>query len=113
MTIMKGLRPYTSHTLTSPDRFRRALAVTRLTRVAVTRGELEEGVCGVAMPVFGPGGEVVASLELAVRDLGHELQPVMAALAIASRSLSRELAGDAHYQRIPVQGRSVPVAVGG
>ena len=107
MTIMKGLRPYTSHTLTSPDRFRRALAVTRLTRVVVTEvAELEEGVCGVAMPVFGPGGEVVASLELAVRDLGHELQPVMAALAIASRSLSRELAGDAHYQRIPVQGRS-------
>ena len=58
MTIMRGLRPYTPHTVTSPDRFRRALAVTRLTRVAVTRWELESGVCGVAMPVFGPGGEV-------------------------------------------------------
>ena len=95
MTIMRGLRPYTAHTITSPDRFRRALAVTRLTRVAVTRWELEAGVCGVAMPVFGPGGEVVAAIELAVRDLGHELHPCMAALAIASRSLSRELAGDA------------------
>ena len=56
----RGLRPYTPHTVTSPDRFRRALAVTRLTRVAVTRWELEAGVCGVAMPVFGPGGDVVA-----------------------------------------------------
>ena len=34
--------------------FRRALAVTRLTRVAVTRVELEAGACGVAVPVFGP-----------------------------------------------------------
>ena len=57
MTIMRGLRPYTAHTVTSPDRFRRALAVTRLTRVAVTRFELEAGACGVAVPVFGPGGE--------------------------------------------------------
>jgi DNA-binding IclR family transcriptional regulator len=103
MTIIRGLRPYTSHTITSPDRFRRALAVTRLTRVAVTRCELEAGVCGVAMPVFGPGGDVVAAIELAVHDLGHELQPVMAALAIASRSLSRELAGD-HRQPLPEQG---------
>ena len=97
---MRGLRPYTQHTVTSPDRFRRALAVTRLTRVAVTRWELEPGVCGVAMPVFGPGGEVVAAIELAVGDL-NQLQPVMAALAIASRSLSRELAGDARHAPAP------------
>ena len=46
MTIMRGLRPYTAHTVTSPDRFRRALAVTRLTRVAVTRWELEPAAAG-------------------------------------------------------------------
>jgi DNA-binding IclR family transcriptional regulator len=95
LAILRGLRPYTCHTVTSPDRFRRALAVTRLTRVAVTRFELEAGVCGVAMPVFGPGGDVVAAIELAVGDLGHNLQPVVAALSIAARSLSRELVGDA------------------
>ena len=76
MTIMRGLRPYTPHTVTSPDRFRRALAVTRLTRVAVTRLRAGAERCGVAMPVFGPGGEVVAAIELTVRDLGHDLQPV-------------------------------------
>jgi DNA-binding IclR family transcriptional regulator len=103
MTIMRGLRPFTQHTVTSPDRFRRALAVTRLTRVAVTRWELEAGTCAVAMPVFGPGGEVVAAIELTVGDLSKELQPVMAALSIATRSLARELVGDA---RPPVK---VPV----
>ena len=101
-TLARGLRPYTAHTVTSPDRFRRALAVTRLSRVAVTRWELEAGVSGVAMPVFGPGGDVVAAIELAVTDLGRELQSVMAALAVASRSLSRELAAD------PRRVRAVP-----
>jgi DNA-binding IclR family transcriptional regulator len=93
MTILRGLRAYTPHTVTAPDRFRRALAVVRLTRVAVTRFELEASTCGVAVPVFGPGGEIRAAIELTVPDLGRELQPVMAALSIAARSLSRELAG--------------------
>ena len=93
MTIMRGLRPYTPHTVTAPDRFRRALAVVRLNRVAVTRCELEVGACGVAVPVFGTGGDVVAAIELTVPNLGRQLQPVVAALCIAARSLSRELAG--------------------
>ncbi|MGD9525217.1 IclR family transcriptional regulator [Pseudonocardia sp.] len=93
LTILRGLRPYTPYTVTAPDRFRRALAVARLTRVAVARRELEADVCGVAMPVFGPGGEIVAAIELSARDLSHPLQPVVAALSIAARSLSRELAG--------------------
>jgi DNA-binding IclR family transcriptional regulator len=111
MTIMGGLRPYTPHTITSPDRFRRALAVTRLTRVAVTRWELEPDTCGVAMPVFGSGGNAVAAIELTVRDLGHDLQPMMAALAIASRSLSRELAGGVRQQPVPAQQRTRDVAM--
>ena len=102
LAIGQGLRPYTPHTVTSPERFRRALAVTRLTRVAVTRRELEPTTCGVAMPIFGPGGQLVAAIELALDDLGHELGSMTATLAIASRSLSRELASrsrsDSPYQ---------------
>jgi DNA-binding IclR family transcriptional regulator len=114
MTILRGLRPYTAHTLTSPDRFRRALAVVRLARVAVTRWELEAGVCGVAMPIFGPGGEVVAAIELVLGDLGTDLRPVMGPLAIASRSLSRELTGAARHQSLPEQAlaAAAPTAVG-
>jgi DNA-binding IclR family transcriptional regulator len=100
-TILRGLRPYTKHTITSAARFRRALAVTRLTRVAVTRWELEAGACGVAVPVFGPGGDVVAAIELAVRDLGEELHQVRPALSIAARSLSRELTGGAAREPEP------------
>jgi DNA-binding IclR family transcriptional regulator len=114
MTIIKGLRRYTPYTLTGAARLRRAVAVTRLSRVAVTRGELEPGVSGVAMPVFGPGGDVVAAIEIAVRNLREELQPVMAALAIATRSLSRELAGEARQPVIPEQPLPPePLAIGG
>jgi DNA-binding IclR family transcriptional regulator len=95
MTIIRGLRQYTQHTVSSPDRFRRALAVTRLTRVAITRFEHEAKLCGIAMPVFGPGGQVVGAIELGVHELGHDLQPLLAPLAIATRSLSRELAAAA------------------
>ncbi len=106
-TIIRGLRPYTPYTVTSADRFRRSLAVTRLTKVAVTREELERGVCGVAMPVFGARGSVVAAIELSIRDLGRHLQAVVPSLAIATRSLSRELGAS------PCATPVSPEAVGG
>ena len=87
------LRSYTEHTITSPPRFRHALAVTRLTRVAVSRREFEADIYGVAMPVFGPGGHVIAAIEIAAADLDDDLQRIMPPLLIATRSLSRELAG--------------------
>ena len=92
MVIVKGLKSYTPYTLTKPDRLRRALAVTRLSRIAVSRWELELGVSAVAMPVFGPGGPVVASLEMRVGDLRNDFQAIKAALSVAAHSLSRELA---------------------
>ena len=76
--------------------------------MAVTRFELEPGACGVAMPVFGPGGEAVAAIELTVRDLGAALQPVLAALTIAARSLSRELAGHSRGRAAPRCTRPIP-----
>jgi DNA-binding IclR family transcriptional regulator len=93
LTITRGLRAYTQHTITSPALLRRALALTRATRVAVTRCELEVSTCTVAVPVLGPGGGVLAAIELTVPDLGRELRAVLGVLAIAARSLSRELTG--------------------
>jgi DNA-binding IclR family transcriptional regulator len=98
--IMQGLPSYTPHTVTSPDRFRRALTVTRLTGVAVTRFEHEARMCGVAMPVFGLDGEVIAAIEVAVPDLSQGLQSVVTALTIATRGLSRELAHSARYRDV-------------
>jgi hypothetical protein len=88
----RGLERFTPYTLTTPDRLRRALAVIRLTRVALCRWELELGAAAVAVPVFGGGGTVVAALELKVRDLRSDLHTLQPALVVAARCLSRELA---------------------
>lgn len=93
-TIENGLRQYTPQTVTSPTRFRHALAVIRLTRVAMTYPEFELGVFAVAMPVFGPGGRVLAAMEVDVGNLDQDVPPAVTALTIASRSLSRELNSD-------------------
>jgi hypothetical protein len=50
------------------------------------------------VPVFGPGGNAAAALELTVRDLGASLQSMLAVLTIAARSLTRELAGEPRGQ---------------
>ena len=103
--VAKGLKPYTRSTATSPDRFRSALAVIRLTHVALTRSEFETDTSTVAMPVFAPDGEVAAALELTVIDLRHDLHRSLSALELASRSLTRELAAP----MLPIQ-RFTPVA---
>jgi DNA-binding IclR family transcriptional regulator len=68
------------------------LAVTRLTRVAVSRCEFERDVSAVAVPVFGAGGIVAAALELTVMDLRTDRHWAQSVLTVAARGLSRELA---------------------
>lgn len=103
--LARGLLAYTPDTVTSADRIRRTLAAIRQTHVALTCGEYETGLCAVAMPVFGPGGGIVAALELAVADLNHDLMRSLAILEISSRGLTRELAAP----HLPVR-RFAPVA---
>jgi DNA-binding IclR family transcriptional regulator len=89
--LSRGLTAYTPFTLTAPDRFRRALAMARLSRLAVARWELEQDRSALAVPVFGPGGRVAAAIEVRVDDPAAELPVVRPALVIAGRSLTREL----------------------
>ena len=106
--IGAGLKPFTPYTLTGPDRLRRALAVTRLTRIAVSRWELELGVSAVAAPVFGAGGQVIGALELRVRDLRSDLPAMQPALTVAARSLSREVATGTRTARLAPLLRRLP-----
>jgi len=92
MVIAAGLKRYTPFTLTTADGLRRALAVTRLTRVATARREFDARTSTIAVPVFGAGGAVVSALELDIRDSHSELRLLQPALSVAARSLSRDLA---------------------
>ncbi len=81
--IADGLERYTQNTLTDPERLRQSLASIRLTRVAVSRWELEPEVSAVAAPVFGSGGMAVAAPELTVPDLRSDLQTASSVLTVA------------------------------
>jgi DNA-binding IclR family transcriptional regulator len=97
-SVEQKLAAYTPATIRSPDQLRRALHAVRLTHRAESRGELFPGDLAVAVPVFGNGG-VVAALELEVRDLCTDGKACTAALVVAARGLSRELALDARTGR--------------
>jgi DNA-binding IclR family transcriptional regulator len=91
LLLMRGLKAFTPYTVTAPERLRRTLAMARLSRLAVVRWELEVGRSALAVPVFGPGGGVVAAIEVRVEDPAAELAIVRPALVVAGRSLSRQL----------------------
>ena len=106
------LTAYTPNTVRTPERLQRALGVVRLTRSALARGELVVGECAVAVPVFGCGGEVVAALELELHDVRADLETCKAALVVAARGLSREVAVDSDHvdrprlRQLPTSGGS-------
>jgi DNA-binding IclR family transcriptional regulator len=90
--MSQHLTAYTPNTLDTPERLHRALGIVRLTRCAVSHGELVVGDSAVAAPVFACGGEVVAAIEVELHDLRADIAVSKVALAVAARSLSRELA---------------------
>jgi len=98
--IGRGLEAYTPNTLTDPEQLRRRLASIRLTRVAISRWELEPGMSAVAVPVFGAGGIAVAALGLNTPNLRTDLPMVSSVLTVAARSLSRELAASTRVGRL-------------
>jgi DNA-binding IclR family transcriptional regulator len=108
--IGRGLKRYTPYTLASADRLRRALAEIRLNGVAVSRWELQLGLSAVAAPVFGPGGQVVAAIELPVRDLRRELPRLQPALVVAARCLSRQLGLAPSGRAVPINGLQLSAA---
>lgn len=59
------LRRFTHQTLVSADSVLRRLEETRAQGYAVSRGELDQDVLGVAAPIRGSGGRVVAAISIA------------------------------------------------
>ncbi|MGY1842707.1 IclR family transcriptional regulator [Modestobacter sp. SYSU DS0875] len=90
--LASPLRRYTANTITDVDKLRRVLAEVRRTGVAIAENHLPPaGALALAVPVRGPGDEVVASLGVTVQRetvKSHALIPVLAATA---RGISRAL----------------------
>jgi DNA-binding IclR family transcriptional regulator len=94
--IDAGLPAFTPHTITSGDVLRQKLSVIRLTQVATSRDEFQEGKAAIAMPIFYGRGRVAAAIELDIADLGTQTKPASSALSVACRSLSRQLTTELH-----------------
>jgi IclR family transcriptional regulator, acetate operon repressor len=91
------LKPLARHTITDRATLKRHLADIRRTGLSVTRDELAEGAAGLAAPIFGRDGQVVAALVVGgptVR-LAPNLARFTKLLKESARAISRVLgAGD-------------------
>jgi len=83
---------FTPLTIVSLERLYSELHGVRLRGYAVSSGEHFTGESTVAVPVFGPGGTVVAAAEAEVGRSDSDFELCRAALMVGSGALSRALA---------------------
>jgi IclR family acetate operon transcriptional repressor len=70
MIRKQGLRRFADHTLTDPEAFLAELAQTRKRGYAISDGEGFDGILGIAAPMYGLGGELVAALQSSMSAAG-------------------------------------------
>lgn len=88
------LKPLTPYTITDPDRLVAQLSEIRRTGIALDHQEIEVGLCCVAAPIFGTGGQVVGAVSIAgpVQRFGPERLPQLSQLVRrTAKAISRDL----------------------
>lgn len=88
------LERFTAKTLTDPDDLRARLVQIRRRGVAVSQGELDEHILGVAAPIRDAAGSVCAAVSvaaLAVRVPRAELETLKTAIRNTAADISRQL----------------------
>jgi IclR family pca regulon transcriptional regulator len=97
LTALGAVEARTERTLTDVDALRRAIAKVRTQGFALLDQELEPGVRSVAVPVHGPGGSVIAALNVgthASRVTMEDLKGrVLPALKETAEAVSRAMGG--------------------
>ncbi|WP_347257090.1 IclR family transcriptional regulator [Actinomadura sp. RB99] len=91
------LAAFTPNTVVDPRRLRALLADVRRGGVAFCPGYIDERATGIAVPVRGPGGDVIASLSVVVPNDGNARAPIPA-LKAAARGIARAV-GDSSLTR--------------
>lgn len=89
--IAAGLPRLTPHTITDPDRLRRAIADIRHSKVSLTRDEITVGASSVAAPVFDHRGAVTASVSVVVPSATTNLATLVPAVRAAALGITRTL----------------------
>jgi len=88
---VENLQPITRYTITERGRMLRELAAVRRLGYARTVEEMGYGTCSLAVPVLGPGDEVVASLALVTSTVRRDLVKFAPALRVAAASITRRM----------------------
>jgi DNA-binding IclR family transcriptional regulator len=91
-SVLSDLSRVTAYTVVSPARLLAQLERVRVDGYATTGDEMSLGASSAAVPVRGPGDEVVAALGIVVTDLRRERTRLVSALQVAARGISRTLA---------------------
>lgn len=92
--LLRGLEPYTPHTITDPTGLRRELHQVRRRGYATVVDELEVGISAAAAPVRDAYGDVVASLSISgptFRLTGETLTDAIGSLTESAEEISRGL----------------------
>ena len=89
--VLGNLSRVTAYTITQPARLLDQVRRVRADGYATTGEEMSLGACSVAVPVRGPGGEVVAALGIVVPDLRRERARLVSALQVAAQGITRTL----------------------
>jgi DNA-binding IclR family transcriptional regulator len=90
--VLERLTRVTAYTITQPARLLEQVRRVRADGYATTGDEMSLGASSVAVPVRGPGDEVVAALGIVVPDLRRERARLVSALQVAARGITRTLA---------------------
>jgi DNA-binding IclR family transcriptional regulator len=89
--IREGLKAYTPHTITTPDRLHRTLSDIRRTGIAYQREEMDLGLMSVAAPILDASGTLVSALSVVLRSSPSTLHHLTPAVRTAAASASREM----------------------
>ncbi len=93
-TLSGNLVAYASRTITDPVELDRKLARIASDGYHLTRNDLDEGAYSIAVPIYGPGGDVIAAISVAgpVARLDKSLQAeILNEVLSASQGISQAL----------------------
>jgi DNA-binding IclR family transcriptional regulator len=91
--LSSGLKALTPLTVIDPEALRRHLAETRYRGYAVVRGWVHVEAAGVAVPIWGPDGEVLAALSVIIPNEEGRAAAVAPALLTTAHGIGRALRG--------------------
>ncbi|RCW44521.1 IclR family transcriptional regulator [Halopolyspora algeriensis] len=80
---------FTTETVTDPTELRSMLAAVRRNGFAISDGQVTEDAVSVAAPVFGPDGDIAASVSLVVQGAGTRPASLIPTVRAAARGISR------------------------